>query len=138
MSIMATMPGSPFPLGATAGDSGTNFAVASSTADGILLCLFDSSAAETRVPLQELDAGVWHTFVPGAGPGQAYGYRATGPYEPARGARCHPAKLLTDPYALAITGRVRYGPEVLGYAVDDPDQPSELDSAAYVPRSLVV
>ncbi len=138
MDVTPTIPGSPFPLGATRQEGGTNFAVASGTADGILLCLFDSSGAETQIPLKEVDAGVWHAFVPGVGPGQAYGYRATGPYDPGRGIRCHPAKLLTDPYALAITGRVRYGPEVLGYSLDDPEQPSQLDSADHVPRSVVV
>ncbi len=138
MDVTPTIPGSPFPLGATRQEGGTNFAVASGTADGILLCLFDSSGAETQIPLKEVDAGVWHAFVPGVGPGQAYGYRATGPYDPGRGIRCHPAKLLTDPYALAITGRARYGPEVLGYSLDDPEQPSQLDSADHVPRSVVV
>ena len=112
--------------------------MASGTADGMLLCLFDGSGGETRVPMRDLDAGIWHAFVPGVGPGQAYGYRATGPYDPARGVRCNPAKLLTDPYALAITGQVHYGPEVLGYAGGDPDQPSEADSAGHVPRSLVI
>ena len=72
--------------------------------------------------LEDYDAGVWHGFVPGVGPGQAYGYRATGPYDPARGVRCNPAKLLLDPYARAIAGPVRFGPEVLGYAGDDPDR----------------
>ena len=137
-STKAATPGSPFPLGATWQEGGTNFAVASGTADGMLLCLFDGSGGETRVPMRDLDAGIWHAFVPGVGPGQAYGYRATGPYDPARGVRCNPAKLLTDPYALAITGQVRYGPEVLGYAGGDPDQPSEADSAGHVPRSLVI
>ena len=106
----AILPGSPFPLGATPREGGTNFAVASGTADGIVLCLFDRSGAETKIPLPELDAGVWYGFVPGVGPGQAYGYRATGPYDPARGARCLPAKLLTDPYARAITGRAALRP----------------------------
>jgi len=136
--IITTLPGTSFPLGATPQAGGTNFAVASGTAEGIVLCLFDESGVETRAPLEEIDAGVWHGFVPGVGPGQAYGYRASGPYDPARGARCNPAKLLTDPYARAISGTVRFGPEVLGYAVGDPDRPSELDSAAFVPRSLVV
>ncbi len=90
------------------------------------------------MPLDEVDAGVWHGLVPGIGTGQAYGYRATGPYDPARGQRSNPAKLLIDPYARAITGSVRFGPEVLGYSAIDADRPSELDSAAFVPRSLVV
>jgi isoamylase len=135
---LAALPGSPFPLGATPGDGGTNFAVASGVADAMTLCLFDDTGTETQIPLQDYDAGVWHGFVPGAGPGQAYGYRVAGPYDPARGIRCNPAKLLLDPYARAISGEVAFGPEVLGYAVDNPDAPSTLDSAGHMPRSLVV
>jgi isoamylase len=131
-------PGIWFPLGATLQDGGTNFAVASGIADGMLLCLFDEHGVETRIPLPDRDGGVWHGFVPGVGAGQAYGYRATGPYDPGRGARCNPAKLLLDPYAMATTGEVRFGPEVLGHAPADPDTPNTLDSAAHVPRSLVV
>jgi glycogen operon protein len=134
----ATLPGSPFPLGATPVEGGTNFAVTSGVADGMVLCLFDDRGAEIRLPLQEYDAGVWHGFVPGVGPGQAYGYRATGPYDPGRGMRCNPSKLLLDPYARATAGAVRFGPEVLGYDLGDPDVASGLDSAAHVPRSLVV
>ncbi len=136
--VTAALPGSAFPLGATPGDGGTNFAIASGVAEGIKLCLFDGAGIETQLPLEEVDAGVWHGFVPGVAPGQAYGFRTTGPYNPSAGVRCNPAKLLTDPYALALMGKVRYGPEVLGYAGDDPDQPSPLNSAAFVPRSLVV
>src|SRR6266498_1277965 len=133
----AALPGTAFPLGATPGPGGTNFAV-TSVADGVLLSLFDADGTETQVPLQERDGEVWHGFLPGVGPGQAYGYRATGPYDPRRGLRCNPAKLLLDPYARAIDGEVRFGPEVVGYAVDDPEAASTLDSAGHVPRSLVV
>ncbi|HEY0817116.1 MAG TPA: glycogen debranching protein GlgX [Pseudonocardia sp.] len=133
----ATLPGSPFPLGATPVGSGTNFAVASG-ADAVELCLFDEAGGETRVALTEYDAGVWHGSVPGVGTGQAYGYRMAGPYDPARGLRYNPAKLLLDPYARAIEGQVRFGPEVLGYDADRPGRPSLLDSAAHVPHSLVV
>jgi glycogen operon protein len=133
-----TLPGSQFPLGATVTDTGTNFAVASAAADGIVLCLFDEAGAERQIPVQDCDADVWHVFVPGVGPGQAYGYRAMGPYDPARGVRCNPAKLLLDPYARALRGTVTFGPEVLGHSASDPDAPSTLDSAASVPRSLVV
>ena len=121
------LPGSPVPFGATPGDGGTNFAVASG-ADAVELCLFDEAGGETRVALAEYDAGVWHGFVPGVGPGQAYGYRMTGPFDPARGLRFNPAKLLLDPYARAIEGQVRFGPEVLGYDAEDPDraQPARL------------
>jgi isoamylase len=135
---IAALPGSQFPLGATIAAGGTNFAVASGVADGMVLCLFDEAGAETQVPLRDYDAGVWHAFVPEVGAGQAYGYRATGPYDPARGVRCNPAKLLLDPNARALRGGVTFGPEVLGYSADDPNAPSTLDSAAHVPRSLVV
>ncbi len=76
--------------------------------------------------------------MPGIGPGQSYGYRVAGPWDPARGLRCNPAKLLLDPYAKAISGTVAFGPEVLGQDVTDPAKPSTLDSAGHVPRSLVV
>ncbi len=131
------LPGTAYPLGATPGAGGTNFAV-SSVADGVLLCVFDADGTETQVPLRERDGEVWHGFLPGVGPGQAYGYRATGPYDPRRGLRCNPTKLLLDPYARAIDGEVRFGPEVLGHGADDPEAPSTLDSAGHVPRSLVV
>ena len=134
----AGLPGSQFPLGATVTGTGTNFAVASGVADGMLLCLFDEAGAETRIPIQDCDAGVWHVFVPGVGAGQAYGYRPTGPYDPARGVRCNPAKLLLDPYARAVAGTVRFGPEVYGYSAGEPDAPDEADSAPCVPRSVVV
>jgi glycogen operon protein len=135
---VTTRPGSQFPLGAAPGDGGTNFAVASSVADGIVLCLFDEAGTETRIPLLDYDAGVWHAFVPGVGAGQEYGYRATGPYAPARGVRCNPAKLLLDPYARAFSGSVTFGPEVTGYAAEDSDAPNTADSSSSVPRSLVV
>ncbi len=135
---VTTLPGSRFPLGPTVSGGGTNFAVASAVAHDMVLCLFDEGGAETQIPLQNYDADVWHAFVPGIGPGQAYGYRAAGPYDPARGVRCNPAKLLLDPYARAFSGAVRFGPEVLGYAAGHPDAPSTLDSAAHVPRSLLV
>ena len=135
---VATLPGDEFPLGATPSEGGTNFAVATSVAAGVLLCLFDDNGAERQIPLLEYDAGVWHGFVPGVGPGQAYGYRTTGPYDPGRGVRCNPKKLLLDPYARAIAGSVRFGSEVLGYAAGNPDEPSALDSASHMPRSLVV
>src|SRR5947208_3807224 len=141
-SAAATLPGKPFPLGATPGEllgvAGTNFAIASSVAESVTLCLFDEAGAETQIPLRDHDADVWHAFVPGAGPGQAYGYRVAGPWDPARGLRCNPAKLLLDPYAKAISGSVVFGPEVLGQDETDPDAPSTLDGAAHVPRSLVV
>jgi glycogen operon protein len=138
VKAIPTFPGDQFPLGATVSGPGTNFAVASEVADGLLLCLFDEKGVETQIPMRDYDAGVWHVFVPGVGAGQAYGYRATGPYDPAQGVRCNPAKLLLDPYARAFTGGVTFGPELLGYSTSDTDAPSDADSAAHVPRSLVV
>jgi len=145
-AAVVALPGSMSPLGATPQDGGTNFALAS-RADAVHLCLFDGggdgnsngNGAETRIELTEYDAGVWHGFVPGVGPGQAYGYRLSGPYDPGRGLRYNHAKLLVDPYARAISGEVRFGPEVYGYHADHPDTaPSGLDSAGHMPRSLVV
>ncbi len=135
--VRGELPGSEFPLGATPGDGGTNFAVASGVADAVTLCLFDDAGQETQIPLRDYDAGVWHGFVPGVGPGQAYGYRVAGPYDPARGLYCNPAKLLLDPYAKAISGAVAFGKEVFGYD-GDLGTASTLDSAGHVPRSLVV
>ena len=141
--VTTGLPGSPFPLGATlhrdsGHGGGTNFAVASEVAAGLTLCLFDAAGHETQVPMLDYDAGVWHTFVPGVTAGQAYGFRAQGPYDPAQGIRCNPAKLLLDPYARAVTGTVTDNPDVLGYVGGNPDTPSDTDSASDVPRSVVV
>jgi isoamylase len=131
------LPGSSYPLGATVRDGGTNFAVAASAADGMLLCLFGPDGGERRIRLADYDAGIWHGFVPGIGVDQAYGYRAEGSYAPADGLRFNPAKLLLDPYARAFAGQVRFGPELFGYTVGDPATPSALDSAGNMPRSLI-
>jgi glycogen operon protein len=130
------VPGQPDPLGATPDARGTNFAVASG-GDEVRLCLFDADGAETQLVLPDRDGDVWHGFVAGAGPGQAYGFRVSGPFDPRRGLRYNPAKLLLDPYARAIVGDVRFGPEVVGHSVENPSAPSPLDSAQHVPRSLV-
>jgi glycogen operon protein len=119
-------------------DGGANVAVYSSVAEQALLCLFDVDGTETRLPLPGLDAGVWHGFVPGVQTGQQYGFRVRGPYRPAQGPRCNPAKLLLDPYARATTGEVRFGPAVYGHDPDDASRPSALDSAASVPRALMM
>ena len=135
--VADALPGQSSPLGATPRDGGTNFAVSSTVAEGVQVCLFDSAGAETRFDLRDYDAGVWHGFVPGVGPGQAYGYRVHGPYNAAQGLRCNPAKLLIDPYARATHGEVRFGPEVFDYDWNDHDAPSSLDSAGRIPLSLV-
>ncbi|MDT5066691.1 MAG: isoamylase [Mycobacterium sp.] len=128
--------GRPAPLGATPDPQGTNFAV-SSNGEQVTLCLFNGDGTESQFVLPERDGDIWHGFVPGVAPGQAYGFRVSGPYDRARGQRYNPAKLLLDPYARAIHGDVRFGPELLDYAMDDNVAPSPLDSAAHMPRSLV-
>jgi isoamylase len=135
-----TAPGDPYALGATVREdgAGVNFAVSSTVAEAVTVCLFDESGAEERVALDDYDAGVWNGFIPGVGLGQAYGYRADGPWDPDAGLRCNPRKLLLDPYARAFRGEVRYGQEVLGHDPEEPDKPSMLDSAGFVPLSLVV
>ena len=135
--VADALPGRPSPLGAAPRDGGTNFAVASSVAEAAEVCLFDDTGAETRVELRAYDDDVWHGFVPGVGPGQAYGFRVLGPFDAARGLRCNTAKLLLDPYTRAVRGEVSFGPEVFDYSWDDHDAPSSLDSAGHVPLSLV-
>ena len=99
---MEVWPGSPLPLGATFDGGGTNFALFSSGATAVTLCLLDSQGGEVRIPLTEVDSLVWHAYLPGVGPGTAYGYRVVGRYEPSSGSRFYPAKFLLDPYAKAV------------------------------------
>ena len=133
-------PGRPFPLGATASADGTNFAVASEVADGVEVCLVTDDGgrrAERRVALREYDAGVWHGFVPGVRPGDRYGFRVHGPYDPGRGLRCNPAKLLLDPYATAIDGELAWDERIFGHRWSDPAARNDLDSLDAVPLSVV-
>ena len=131
-------PGNPYPLGVHFTDGGVNVAVYSSIADEVLLCLFDGKGIERQLSLPGMEAGVWHGFVEGIEPGQEYGFRVRGPYQPDAGHRCNPAKLLLDPYARAITGEVAFTPAVFGHDRETPSLPSDLDSAAAVPRSVMV
>jgi isoamylase len=131
-------PGTWFPLGASLTGHGVNFAVTASEAERVDLCLFDDDGVETPLPLPEYDGGIWHGRVDGVRAGQAYGYRVTGTYDPDRGLWANPNKLLVDPYARAISGKVSFGPELSASRPDDQTRPSELDSAGNVPRSLVV
>ncbi|CAN5785002.1 glycogen debranching protein GlgX [soil metagenome] len=142
-------PGRHAPLGATYDGEGVNFAVFSEHAVGMDLCLFDAHGAETRLSLREKSAHVWHCYVPGLRPGQRYGFRAKGAYEPKKGLRFNEHKLLVDPYALAIEGRVDYGAPVFGYVgaplkglAGTSEPPNEAvadtrDSAHGVPKSIV-
>ncbi|MFC5238175.1 glycogen debranching protein GlgX [Pseudonocardia zijingensis] len=130
-----------FPLGAHADEGGVRFAVASTSADAVDVCLVDGmegALSEKRVALTERTFGVWHGYVEGVGPGQRYGYRVHGPYRPADGVRANPAKILVDPYARRITGRVTDLHAARGWA-DDPmtGPPSTVDSLGHVPLSVV-
>src|SRR5579875_3503940 len=134
---MHIWPGAPYPLGATWDGWGTNFALFSEVADHVDLCLFagdgteaDTPHTETRVPLTEADGFVWHGYLPGVGPGQRYGYRVHGPYEPAAGLRCDASKLLLDPYGKAVQGRLRWDDSLYSYQFADPRARNTADSAA--------
>ncbi len=139
---MKIWPGQPYPLGATWDGSGTNFSLFSEAATRVELCLFDGDGAgarETRVDLPENTALCWHGYLPQAGPGQRYGYRVHGPWAPQDGHRCHPSKLLIDPYAKAIAGDIHWDESVFGYRFDDPGGSiNDADSAPFVPKSVVV
>lgn len=135
---MEIWPGKPYPLGATFDGTGTNFAIFSSIADRIELCLIDDDMSETRIELRELDAYVWHCYVPGVRPGQRYGFRVYGPFDPAAGHRCDPSKILLDPYAKAIEGQVENHQANFSYDFNDPDQRAEQDSLGHTMLSVVV
>jgi glycogen operon protein len=134
---MRLWPGTPYPLGATWDGAGTNFALFSEVAEGVELCLMDDGG-ENRVELTEVDGFVWHGYLPDTGPGQRYGYRVHGPYEPAKGHRCNPAKLLLDPYGKALDGRVRWHEALFGYRFSDPSRINKADSAPYMPTNVVI
>ncbi len=138
MRYVETWPGKAYPLGATVRDGGVNVAIFSEVAEGVDVCLIAEDGAETRVPLLEVDAFVWHAFLPGVGAGQRYGFRVHGPYDPAQGLRCNPAKLLLDPYAKAITGTFDGHESAFGYRFDDPETRNDDDSLGHVPLSVVV
>ena len=131
-------PGHHQQLGASWAPDATNFAVWSPEATGMWVCLFDDAGTEIRHQLTEHTLGVWHGQIPGVMIGQLYGLRADGPWDPAHGRKFNPNKLLLDPYARAVTGDVGYGPETLPYDIADPVQLSTLDSAASMPRCVVV
>ncbi|WP_442805830.1 glycogen debranching protein GlgX [Streptomyces sp. NBC_01341] len=142
-------PGAPMPLGARFrvgpdGVAGTNFALWAGGAEAVELCLFDERGHETRLPLTELTHEIWHGFVPGVRPGQRYGYRVHGRWDPWTGARWNAAKLLLDPYARAVDGSFTLPPEVYGHVRDWPEQHvadtvrDDRDSAPFVPKAVVV
>ncbi|HTZ42981.1 MAG TPA: alpha-amylase family glycosyl hydrolase, partial [Jatrophihabitans sp.] len=135
---MQIWPGTAYPLGATYDGSGTNFALFSEVADRVELCLFDADGSETRIDLPEVDGLVWHGFIPGIEPGQRYGYRVHGLYEPAAGHRCNPNKLLLDPYSKAIDGHFAWDQSLFGYNFGDENSRNDDDSAPHMPKSVVI
>jgi len=135
---MDVWPGTAYPLGSTYDGSGTNFALFSEVAERVELCLFDADGTETRIDLPEVDGFVWHAFLPGVEPGQRYGYRVHGPWNPAAGQRCNPNKLLLDPYAKAIDGRIDWHESLFGYHWGDPDSKNDDDSAEHMPKCVVI
>ncbi|MBI4485973.1 MAG: hypothetical protein HY655_08190 [Acidobacteria bacterium] len=141
---MRISPGRPYPLGATWDGHGVNFALFSEHATAVELCLFESIKAHSaapRVTLVEQTDMVWHAHVPGVRPGQLYGYRVHGPYEPEAGHRFNPAKVVMDPYAKAVARPVRWNDAMFGYRLDDPAadlSQDERDSAAFAPLAAVV
>jgi isoamylase len=130
--------GEPLPLGATWDGEGTNFAVYSEGAEAVELCLFDDNGGETRIEVAEHTASTHHLYLPGVGPGQHYGFRVHGPWDPGQGLRFNPAKLLVDPYAKAIQGEVDWTGPVYGHRRHDPQVADTADSAWAVPRSVVI
>lgn len=134
-------PGKPSQLGASWDGQGTNFALFSEHASAVEVCLFDDQGLETRLVLPEIDNFIWHGYIPGIQPGQQYGFRVHGPYDPSRGHRFNPHKLLIDPYAKAITGDIKHGKAIFGYDWTHPEEDlsfSTLDNVDLMPRSVVV
>ncbi len=132
-------PGEAFPLGASWDGAGTNFCLYSQVAEAVELCLFDDAGAEQRYRLPEVDAYCWHGYLEGVGPGSRYGYRVHGAYRPDDGLRCNPAKLLLDPYAMAVDGEVCWGQPVFPYPLGGDDLSADpTDSAASMPKAIVV
>jgi isoamylase len=135
---MQIWPGAPYPLGSTFDGGGTNFAIFSEVAERIELCLFDDDGTESRVDLPERNGLVWHGYLPRVWPGHRYGYRVHGPNDPDAGLRCNPAKLLLDPYAKAVDGRIDWDESLFSYRFGEEDSVNDADSAAHAMKSVVI
>ncbi|MBT1004298.1 glycogen debranching protein GlgX [Paenarthrobacter sp. DKR-5] len=135
---MEIWPGKAYPLGATFDGNGTNFALFSEVAEKVELCLIDAEGAEERIQLTEVDGYVWHCYLPQVKPGQKYGYRVHGPYDPANGFRCNPNKLLLDPYAKATCGEIDWDPALFSYNLGDPDSRNDADSGPHMMLGVVI
>jgi isoamylase len=136
---MHIWPGQPYPLGATFDGVGTNFSLFSEVATRVELCLFDAAGGEIRIDLPEMTALCWHGYVPNVRPGQRYGFRVHGPWEPDNGHWCNPAKLVLDPYAKAVDGLWNWNEAIFPYHFEAPEaSKNNDDSAPYVPKSVVI
>ena len=143
--LVTVWPGSNYPLGATFDGGGTNFALFSEIAEKVELCLIDRGGHETRIRLDEVDGYVWHAYLPTVSPGQRYGFRVHGPFDPAAGHRCDPSKLLLDPYGKSFNGEFTFGQALYSYdlavAAEDPAQtgtPPQIDSLGHTMTSVVI
>ena len=135
---MRLWPGLPYPLGAVYDGSGTNFSLFSEIAERVELCLFDDRGRETRIELPEVTGYCWQAYLPTVEPGQRYGFRVYGPWNPEEGHRCNPAKLLLDPYAKAIEGQIRWDAALFPYRLaEGPEVIGEDDSAPFMPHCVV-
>ncbi|MGI8574720.1 MAG: glycogen debranching protein GlgX [Egibacteraceae bacterium] len=136
---MNVWPGTAAPLGARWDGRGTNFAIFAERAEKVELCLFDAEGHELRLKMPDRTGFVWHCYLPGVGPGRRYGFRVHGPYEPEQGHRHNPDKLLIDPYAKAVDGRLDWDASLFGYTLGEGDLvPDSRDSARHMPKSIVV
>ena len=135
---MEVWPGQPYPLGATFDGTGTNFALFSEGAEKVELCLFDELGTETRIDVAAQDSYVWHCYLPTVQPGQRYGYRVHGPWNPAEGQRFNSAKLLLDPYAKAVSGQIDWDQALFSYDFGDEDSFNDEDSAPHMMMGVVI
>ena len=131
-------PGEPYPLGSTYDGAGTNFALFSDVAEKVELCLISAEGEETRIALEEVDAHIWHCYIPSIMPGQRYAYRVHGPFDPANGKRCAPNKLLVDPYAKAFDGEFDGHPSLFNYDIHDHSKRNTEDSLGHTMTSVVI
>jgi len=134
-------PGHPYPLGATYDGVGVNFALFAEHAESVELCLFDEAGNERRIRVTERTHNSWHVYLPGIKPGQHYGYRVKGVFDPNEGQRYNPNKLLIDPYSYSISGIIKWNDALFGYLMNDPDEDLSFntsDSAPFIPKSLVI
>ena len=141
MTELELHPGHPYPLGPTWDGKGVNFSIYAAHATAVELCLFEENSGQPKsiIKLFERTSQIWHIYIPGISPGQCYGYRIYGPFNPSKGQRFNPNKLLIDPYAKAISGSVNWHESLYGYEVGKDDLTfSELDSAPFVPKSVVI